>query len=87
MSETAKALFATLTAFKDGVMKLAPGLKDFGPEVMAELKRLGVQGSMEFTSGLWNGNAFVPYGPGQYTESPEKQPAERGHGQECGHER
>jgi hypothetical protein len=33
------------------------------------LGRLGVQGQMEAASALFNGNAFVPYGPGQYTPS------------------
>jgi hypothetical protein len=85
MSETAKRLFESLRGAKQAVMQIAPGLKDLIPEVGAEIKRLGIQGSMEFSSGLWNGNAFVPYGPGQYTENPGKQPAEHGH--EYGQER
>lgn len=40
-------------------------------EVGAELKRLGTQGSMELANALFNGSAFVPYGPGQYTPTPE----------------
>ncbi|WP_088253265.1 hypothetical protein [Fimbriiglobus ruber] len=44
------------------------------PETGAELKRLGVQGSMELASALFNGHAFVSYGPGQYTPSPEQGP-------------
>jgi hypothetical protein len=69
MSENAKRLFDSL----------APGLKNMGPELAAELKRLGTQGQMEFASALFNGNAFVPYGPGQYTPSHEP---EHQHGQE-----
>ncbi|MCC7419989.1 MAG: hypothetical protein IT428_06910 [Planctomycetaceae bacterium] len=37
------------------------------------MKRLLVQGGMEVASGLFNGNGFVPYGPGQYTPSPDQQ--------------
>ncbi len=48
------------------------GLSNFGPQVSAELGRLGTQGSMELASGLFNGSAFVPYGPGQYTPTPEQ---------------
>ena len=42
-------------------------------ETTAELSRLGTQGSMEIASALFNGSAFVPYGPGQYTPSIENQ--------------
>ena len=77
MSETPKQQF-------DSAMALAPGLKNAGQEIKAELSRLGTQGSMELASALFNGSSFVPYGPGQYTPSgPE-------HGQEAamehGHE-
>jgi hypothetical protein len=34
-------------------------------ELGAELKRLGAQGSTELMSGLYQGNAFTPYGVGQ----------------------
>ena len=34
-------------------------------EIGQELGRLGVQGSAELGSALFNGNAYVPYGPGQ----------------------
>ncbi|HEY4261044.1 MAG TPA: hypothetical protein VGM98_12820 [Schlesneria sp.] len=54
------------------VMKaLAPGLKNIGPEVSAELSRLGTQGAMEMAQALFNGAAFTPYGPGQYTPTPD----------------
>ncbi len=43
------------------------------PEVGAEMKRLGVQGQMELANAMWNGSAFVPYGPGQYTPSGNEQ--------------
>lgn len=60
---------------------LFKGLKNFVPEVCAELKRLGTQGQMESANALFNGQAFVPYGPGQYTPTPE---IENGnHGQEA----
>ena len=50
---------------------LATGLANAGPQIGAELKRLGTQGSMELASALFNGHGFVPYGPGQYTPAPE----------------
>ena len=54
------------------VMKtIAPGMENFGPEVKAELSRLGTQGAMEMAQALFNGAAFTPYGPGQYTPTPE----------------
>jgi hypothetical protein len=67
MSELAQQLFESLKVFKEAVVQLAPGLKDLGPEVAAEIGRLNTQATMELASGLFNGNAFVPYGPGQYT--------------------
>jgi hypothetical protein len=42
-------------------------------DAKAEMSRLGTQGAMELASALFNGNAFVPYGPGQYTPSQEQQ--------------
>jgi hypothetical protein len=54
------------------VMKmLAPGLDKLGPQVAAELSRLGTQGAMEMAQALFNGAAFTPYGPGQYTPTPQ----------------
>ena len=46
-------------------------VKEIGPETGAELKRLGVHGSIELANALWNGSAFVPYGPGAYPQAPE----------------
>jgi hypothetical protein len=68
MSDTAKQLFEGL---KDAISELAPGLKDFGPRVGAEVSRLSTQGAMELASALFNGHGFVPYGPGQYTPTTE----------------
>jgi hypothetical protein len=66
-----------LEAVKEGIQAIAPGLslRNILSDVAAELGRLGVQGQMEAASALFNGNAFVPYGPGQYTPSPEQAPA------------
>ncbi len=72
MSEIAKQLFESLSGVKEAVQAIAPGLKDLVPEAKAELSRLGTQGSMELASALFNGNGFVPYGPGQYTPSVEQ---------------
>ena len=54
--------------------QLFESLKQVVPDVKAEMSRLGTQGAMELASALFNGSAFVPYGPGQYTPSPEHQP-------------
>jgi hypothetical protein len=55
-------------------MDLVSGnVQRMGQEIGAELKRLGVQGQMELASALFGGNAFVPYGPGQYTPSNDNQ--------------
>lgn len=35
-------------------------------ETGAEMRRLGVQGSMEVANALFSGHAFTPYGPGQW---------------------
>ena len=56
---------------KEAITAIAPGLENFGPEVKAELSRLGTQGAMEMAQTLFNGAAFTPYGPGQYTPTPE----------------
>jgi hypothetical protein len=76
---------------RETLAKLAPGLKNVGPQVMTELNRLGKQGSLEMAQALFNGGAFTPYGPGQYTPTPktgkgnqeqEVQTAEPHHGPE-----
>lgn len=62
-----------LEAAKEGLQALAPGLSlnKILSDVGSELGRLGVQGQMEMASALFNGNAFVQYGPGQNTPSQE----------------
>jgi len=66
-----------IEAVKEGVQAVAPGLSlsKILNDIGSELGRLGVQGQMEAASALFNGSAFVPYGPGQYTPTPEKSPA------------
>ena len=54
--------------------QLFQSLKEIVPDVKAEMSRLGTQGTMELASALFKGDAFVPYGPGQYTPSQEQQP-------------
>jgi hypothetical protein len=51
-------------------------------EVGAEMKRLGTQGAMELANALFNGSAFVPYGPGQYTPTPELEKQGQEHSRE-----
>lgn len=63
MSETAKQLFDSLRA----------GVREATSQIGAEMGRMGVQGAMELASAVFNGHGFVPYGPGQYTPSPEQQ--------------
>jgi hypothetical protein len=73
-----------LGAAKDGVQAVAPGLSfdNIVKDVKAEMGRLGVQGQMELASALFNGSSFVPYGPGQYTPTPEKTNVEPTHSPE-----
>jgi len=79
---------------KETLAELAPGVKNAVAEVGAELNRLGKQGSLEMAQALFNGGAFTPYGPGQYTPTPEVgkgnqeqevQKTEPHHGQEREH--
>jgi hypothetical protein len=71
MSGIAKRMLEMFKSIKDAVQEFFPGLKNAGPEVKAELSRMGTQGAMELASALFNGHGFVPYGPGQYTPSAE----------------
>ena len=65
-----------IEAAKEGMQAIAPGLSlsNILSDIGSELGRLGVQGQMEMASALFNGNAFVPYGPGQYTPTPDMLP-------------
>jgi len=57
---------------KDAISAIAPGLENFGQDVGAELSRLSTQGAAELASALFSdGNAYVAYGRGQYSPSPE----------------
>ena len=56
---------------KEAITAIAPGLENIGSEMGAELSRLGTQGAMEMAQALFNGAAFTPYGPGQYTPTAE----------------
>jgi len=82
MSRATREFFDSIKQVKEGVLEVAPGLRSLLPEMKGELSRLGTQGTMELASALFNGNAFVPYGPGQYTPTPEH---EKGgvHGQDA----
>ena len=61
-----------IEVMKEAITAIAPGLQNAGAEVSAELSRLGTQGAMEMAQVLFNGAAFTPYGPGQYTSEVEK---------------
>jgi hypothetical protein len=54
------------------VQMMNEGLDNFGPQVGSELARLSTQGAMEISSALFNGSAFVPYGPGAYSKEQEQ---------------
>jgi len=86
-----------MDVMRDVLAEIAPGLKNATAEMGAELKRLGKQGAIEMAQALFNGAGFTPYGPGQYTATPEvgkgnhehEVKAEPHHGQErdhCGRE-
>jgi len=60
-----------IEVMKEAMSAIAPGLENIGPQVSAELSRLGTQGAMEMAQALFNGAAFTPYGPGQYTPTLE----------------
>jgi len=79
---------------REALAEMSPALKGAAAEIGAELNRLGKQGSLEMAQALFNGGAFTPYGPGQYTPTPEvgngnheheAQKAEPHHGQEREH--
>jgi hypothetical protein len=60
-----------IEVMKEAISAIAPGLENAGSDMKAELSRLGTQGAMEMAQALFNGAAFTPYGPGQYTPTPE----------------
>ena len=43
---------------KEAITAIAPGLENVGPEVSAELSRLGTQGALEMAQALFNGGAL-----------------------------
>ena len=52
--------------------QLNQGVKEAAAQMGTELKRLGVQGSTEIMSAIYQGNGFVPYGVGQDVQRFEK---------------
>ena len=38
-------------------------------EVGEEMSRMATQGQMELANAIFNGSAFVPYGPGQWPDA------------------
>lgn len=56
----------TIQAVRDVVEKR---VDPYWNPVAPEIRRMGSQESMELASAIFSGNAFVPYGPGQYTNS------------------
>lgn len=64
MSETAERLFNALSTAKGAAHTIAPGLKNIGADTKAEMSRLGSHGATEAAAALFQGSAFVLYGPG-----------------------
>jgi len=54
--------------------QLFESLKQIGPDIGAELGRLGRQGASEIAAALFHGNPYVQYGPNQITPGKEQQP-------------
>ncbi|MBV9121928.1 MAG: hypothetical protein JO112_01050 [Planctomycetes bacterium] len=50
-----------LSAVKEAVLAVAPGLKDFVPEVKAELTQQFAHGAHELAAALFSGSGFVMY--------------------------
>lgn len=71
-AELAKQLF-------EGLRETA---RDGLTQITAEVGRQGTQTTMELASALFNGHAFVPYGPGQYTPTPDRAPQQQQHDQQ-----
>jgi hypothetical protein len=63
-----------LGAVKEGFLAIAPGLKDFGREVKAELKQMGAHGAHELAAALFNGGAFVMYPRGSKDDPAQNGP-------------
>ena len=55
---------------KERLAAIAPGLKNFGPQIGAELARQGRLGASEMAHLIFTGSAYTPYGPGQYMDEP-----------------
>ena len=68
---------------KETLGTIAPGLKNFGPEIGAELSRMGKLGAHEMAGALFNGAAYTPYGTGQYTNTPELDKGQETNSQEA----
>jgi len=60
-----------MDVMKDVLAEIAPGLKDFVPEIKAELSRLTTQGAAELAAAIFGNGAYVQYGAGQHRPSPE----------------
>ena len=69
MSDKVKQLFDSLRNVGQAVLDR---LSQIGPEFGAELKRVGAHGANELASANHSGNAWVPYGVGQYTPEIEQ---------------
>ena len=67
-------------AVKEALLTIAPGLKDFVPEVKAELKQMGAHGAHELAAALFNGSAFVMYPRGTKDDQPSHEQAQDGQG-------
>lgn len=57
-----KQFFQAMAA---GAAANAPAMQKAGAEIKAELGRMATHGAFEAANALFNGQAFVLYGPGQ----------------------
>jgi hypothetical protein len=48
-------------AIKEAFLTIAPGLKDFGPQVKQQLQHMGAHGAHELANALFGNGAFVLY--------------------------
>lgn len=56
-------------------------LEMMGQDIWNDARRLTIRGSAELANALFNGSAFVPYGPGQFIKAQQHKQEQAGHDQ------